>query len=447
MIGQSIPYNNIDEDTVLAPVISLPDGWKPRKLAELSKEFISGGTPATNRIELWGGTIPWTTSAPISKDDIILKQAQRFITERGILESATHIVSAGSLLVATRVGVGKAVVNVIDIAISQDLTGVVLNNSLAFPAFIAYQLKTERLQNILHGYKRGTTIKGISRFDLQTLEIYLPSLPEQRAIAHILQTVQDTIEARCREIELEQERKAALMEYLFTHGTRHEQTKLSEIGKIPASWQVVRLGELCATDRGILQTGPFGSQLHAADYKECGIPVINPTHMGTNTVVEEQLPLISEQDAKRLSRHSLKEGDILISRRGDFSHYSYITERYAGWLCGTGCLLIRLNNSLMDNYFLSVYIGSEAVQNYLAYTAIGSTMPNLNTQILANLPVVLPPVSEQRAIAKLLQAAESKISAEKRELILLEELFDALLEELMTGRLSTIPLIEKESVS
>ena len=288
-----------------------------------------------------------------------------------------------------------------------------------------------------------SVIPSLQRGDIENFIVALPPLPEQRALARALQTVQDAIQARRNEIELERERKAALMQRLFMHGTRNEPTKQSEIGKMPESWEVVRLGNLCVNNLGLIQTGPFGSQLHASDYRDHGIPVVNPTHLGINTIIEDSLPLISKEDAERLSKHYLAEGDILMSRRGDFSRYSYITSRQAGWLCGTGCLLIRFNNPQVDNRFLAISIGAENVQRYLSYTAVGSIMPNLNTKILEGLPLAFPSTGdEQREIAGILSACDSKITPLEKELSLHEEFFRALLDELMTGRLSAPPLVE-----
>ncbi len=250
-------------------------------------------------------------------------------------------------------------------------------------------------------------------------------------------------EARQRELVLERERKAALMEYLFTHGTRGEATKQTEIGEIPESWHVTTLGELCEADLGIIQTGPFGSQLHASDYIRAGIPVVNPTHLLFNGIETDRLPHISAELANNLSRHYLLKGDILISRRGDFSRFAYIGSDQAGWLCGTGCLLVRLANPAIDNYFLAISISLEPTQNYLKQAAVGSIMPNVNTRILSQMPVLLPGIEEQRRIAEVVRSCEEKIAGLEKEELLMDELFRAMLEELMTGRLSAVPLIEE----
>jgi type I restriction enzyme S subunit len=304
--------------------------------------------------------------------------------------------------------------------------------------FFVYMLNYLNIDQFIHGTTRGKLTQGV----MLKIPIPLPAYSEQCAIAHVLQTVQDAIQARHKELELERERKAALMQHLFTHGTRGEPTKQTEIGEMPESWNLVNLRDLCANNMGLIQTGPFGSQLHASDYKEDGIPVVNPTHLGINTIIEDHLPLISQEDAGRLTKHYLLEGDILISRRGDFSRYAYITSRQARWLCGTGCLLVRLNNPRIDNYFLAISIGSENIQKYLSFNATGSIMPNLNTKILEGLLIVLPSIEEQHDIANLIYACDSKIAALEKEIALQEELFRALLDELMTGRLSILPLVE-----
>mgnify|MGYP001342073569 CR=1 FL=1 len=193
-------------------------------------------------------------------------------------------------------------------------------------------------------YTAGVSVPTLNRNLVHPVKVCIPPLPEQRAIARALRAVQGAREARLRELALERERKAALMEHLFTHGTRGEATKMTEIGEMPESWDVVELSNLCIERQGFIQTGPFGSQLHSSDYRECGIPVVNPTHLGYNTINEEYLPFIDKKDADRLSKHYLINGDILISRRGDFKRYSYITDHQSGWLCGTGCILIRVNN-------------------------------------------------------------------------------------------------------
>lgn len=173
----------------------IPKTWELKKLEEISVEFVSGGTPSTSKDEYWNGDIPWMTSAFITEREV--KTGQRFITNEGLKKSATKIVPKNNLLVATRVGIGKAAVNRIDIAISQDLTGIILDNNKAIPDFIYWHIVNSGKR--LKSMAQGSTIKGILREDLQKISIPLPPLPEQQKIAEILSSVDKRIETLKKE--------------------------------------------------------------------------------------------------------------------------------------------------------------------------------------------------------------------------------------------------------
>jgi type I restriction enzyme S subunit len=107
------------------------------------------------------------------------------------------------------------------------------------------------------------------------------------------------------------------------------------------SWNEQTLGEICDEVNGVIQTGPFGSQLHESDYIPAGVPVVMPKNIVDGRVSKEDIAQISDENAKRLGRHVLLAGDIVYGRRGDIGRRALITEREDGWFCGTGCLTAR----------------------------------------------------------------------------------------------------------
>jgi len=184
----------------------IPEDWEVVRLREVALDFLGGGTPSTNVREYWDGEIPWTTSSIIEEGKVcILKNGQRYITQLGYENSSTKIVPAFNLLVGTRVGVGKVAINEIDIAINQDLTGIIINREKINLFYLAYTLTSPRCQAFFNNYKRGATIKGIPRSDLETMLIPLPPLSEQQDIAEILQTIDQKIEIEKRKKELYEE--------------------------------------------------------------------------------------------------------------------------------------------------------------------------------------------------------------------------------------------------
>jgi restriction endonuclease S subunit len=162
-------------------------------------------------------------------------------------------------------------------------------------------------------------------------------------------------------------------------------------GAIPEHWELTTLGEVCRRGGGNIQTGPFGSQLHAADYVPVGVPSIMPTNIGENRIIEDGIVRITEADANRLGQHRLGTGDIVYSRRGDVEKRALIRAREEGWFCGTGCLKVRLGSGVVDPLFASFYLGHPSVKEWIVRHAVGATMPNLNTSIMSAVPFALPP--------------------------------------------------------
>jgi type I restriction enzyme S subunit len=173
---------------------------------------------------------------------------------------------------------------------------------------------------------------------------------------------------------------------------------------------------------GNVQTGPFGSQLHASDYVEDGIPSIMPKNIGENHIDTMDIARVSRKDAERLNRYRVQIGDIVYSRRGDVERRALIREAEDGWLCGTGCLRVRFGDRTVDPTYVSYYLGHPQVRAWIVRHAHGATMANLNTSILSSLPLALPPIDEQRAIAHILGTLDEKIELNRQMNLTLDEI-------------------------
>jgi type I restriction enzyme, S subunit len=182
------------------------------------------------------------------------------------------------------------------------------------------------------------------------------------------------------------------------------------------SWSKSTIGDLCDEGQALIQTGPFGSQLHAHDYEPIGVPVVPTEAIGRRRLRTEGLPKVSTATAERLSRHKLKEGDILFARRGvQATGLSAIVEKeHEGWLCGTGAILLRLSSPDVDAEFLSFALSSEVSMAWLKSHAVGAVMPNLNEGVISRFPLLLPSIAEQQAIAHILGTLDDKIELNRR---------------------------------
>lgn len=149
------------------------------------------------------------------------------------------------------------------------------------------------------------------------------------------------------------------------------------------------LGSIIDEWGGVIQTGPFGSQLHQHDYADEGVPVVMPKDIRDGRIDENGIARIPENKANQLSRHFLKTGSVVFPRRGEIGKCAYIREEQAGFLCGTGCIKIEPPEEILRSKFLYYYLGLRQCIEWLERNAIGTTMLNLNTKILAGLKVPL----------------------------------------------------------
>jgi type I restriction enzyme S subunit len=277
---------------------------------------------------------------------------------------------------------------------------------------------------------------------------------EQRAIANILGTLDDKIELNRQTNETLEAMARALFKSWFIDfdpvrakaegrrpsGMDAETAKLfpsefeeSELGEIPKGWRATTLGAEAERCGGVIQTGPFGSQLHASDYVPEGVPVVMPKDISARRVSTADIARIREEDAGRLSRHRLLVGDIVYSRRGDVERHALIGERETGWLCGTGCLLVRLGPNWPSPLFASMALDRPETRAWITQHAIGATMPNLNTGILAAVPLVVPPDAVIAAFARAADQLQALVVARDTESATLAKTRDALLPRLLSG--------------
>lgn len=209
----------------------------------------------------------------------------------------------------------------------------------------------------------------------------------------------------------------------------------SWLGAVPKGWKASSLAAVLSSSGGNIQTGPFGSQLHASDYVLGGVPVVMPKDIAQRRVLVNSIARVRPSDVERLARHKLLPGDVVFSRRGDVERHAFISETERGWLCGTGCLLLRPGKSWPSPAFFSLLLDTPHIKSWLVQHAVGATMPNLNTGILGSVPVVQPSNLLLEAFERTVSALEASRAENAVTLQVLGDLRDALLPRLVSGQL------------
>jgi len=297
--------------------------------------------------------------------------------------------------------------------------------------FAGYMLKDPQMVSVFRQRSQGLVSDtwNLKYESFAQIPCVIPPLPEQKKIAEILSGIDKYINVLRQEILKLDTAGNAFSKELLTEETNSSKDSL--YGKIPSHWGESTLAEVLGGEN--LQTGPFGSQLHAHEYTREGIPVIMPQDMRNCAVITDKIARIPLERTTSLQKHKVEVGDILFSRRGDIGRHALISDNEKGWICGTGCLRARPRGR-MNPMFLSELLGHRFALEWLNANAVGQTMLNLNTSILGQLPVIVPPIDEQKRIACFLDSISVRGKKIAGQAALAEKLKAALAADLLSGR-------------
>jgi type I restriction enzyme, S subunit len=290
-----------------------------------------------------------------------------------------------------------------------------------------------RVANIYGVTGTQTTIAHLPQEKLEELQIPAPTISEQRAIAQVLQTVQRGAEVRQRELALERERKAALMEHLFTHGTRGGKIKQTEIGEIPEGWAIEILGD-------VAQQMQYGLSLRGS--ADGAVPILRMSNLIKGRVDAPDLQRVSI-GADLLRSFSVRKGELLFNRTNSqgLVGKTAIFSLEGTYVFASYLIRIRIDESKADSMFVNAYLNRESVLRRVRGLATrGVSQSNISASKLARFRIPIPPQDEQRAIASVFAGCDLKIRALQREITVAEELFGTMLEGLMTGRLTPVSI-------
>lgn len=223
----------------------------------------------------------------------------------------------------------------------------------------------------------GTTFKAITQNVVKNIEVPVPSIEEQERIVFKIEELFSKLDASVAEL---QTAKGKLKVY--------RQAVLKAVFKDVTQKGLVEISEIVED----IRIGPFGTMLHKADYIYGGIPVINPQHIKNLSVTPSEKVTVSQEKSTELASYQLKENDVIMGRRGEMGRVAAISKAEAGWICGTGSIFFRLKPEY-DAVFYSQILSSPDTVHYLEDHATGTTMKNLNEDIVKHIPV--PKITKQ----------------------------------------------------
>lgn len=220
--------------------------------------------------------------------------------------------------------------------------------------------------------------------------------------------------------------------------------KNTEIGEIPEDWEVRTINSFCS-----VKTGPFGSMLHAEDYVAKGTPIVTTEHFknGILPLVGKDIPQVGIEDLKRMSSYTLTKDDIVFSRVGSVDINALVTVRQKGWLFSGRVLRVRPFKQT-DSLYLHYGLLKHSVRSDIVSRAVGLTMASINTKILGETELSLPPLNEQHRIASALTSIDNLISSLGKLIEKKKNIKQGTMQQLLTSKTRlkgfTEPWVEKK---
>lgn len=207
--------------------------------------------------------------------------------------------------------------------------------------------------------------------------------------------------------------------------------KQTEVGVIPEDWEEKSIHEIA-----VIQTGPFGTLLKAAEYSGAdGVPLISVGEIREGFLrITDQTPKVPDKVIRRLPQYVLKKGDIVFGRKGSVDRSALIQPQQEGWFLGSDGIRVRPSKNYHSG-FLAMQFQTSRVKDWLLQNAIGTTMPSLNQQILKKVIIPFPPtLAEQEAITEALRDADALVESLEQLIIKKRQIKQGAMHELLTGK-------------
>ena len=382
------------------------EGWEYKKLGEIAsfingdrgknypsaKDFVEDGVPFINAGHLCNGIINF--------------DKMNYITYNKYSSLGSGKIQQHDILFCLRGSLGKfAIVKEKSLGAIASSLVIIRPSQIVDDRFIAHFLSTPKLQEYIDSNNNGSSQPNLSAKSVASFIIPLPPKSTQLSIVSELDKINELIRLKKEQLKDYDNLAQSIFYEMFGDPVENEK-----------GWEVKKIGDLA-----IVKTGPFGSMLHKEDYITDGIPLINPVHLKDFKIVPDKEFTISKEKACDLKNYMLQNNDVVFARRGDIGRCAIVSKTEHGYLCGTGSLFVRFTEDI-ESVFIMYIVRCESFSKHLVSKAKGATMLNINSNTIADLGIILPPLPLQHLFAQRIEQIERQKSAVQKSITDLETL-------------------------
>ena len=386
--------------------------WREFKIKDIA-DVVGGGTPSTAINEYWNGDIPWLTPKDLTGYiRNFISHGERFIAKKGLENSSARLLPKGTVLLTSRAPIGYVAIAENEICTNQGFKSLVPNPDKAHNLFLLYWIKSnvEYLQSI----GTGTTFQEISGSVLKDVDIILPPLPEQKAIAEVLSSLDDKIDLLTRQNKTLEDIAQAYFRKWFIEEARDE-------------WITGRLGDLCE----VITKGTTPTTIKK-NFVNNGINFLKVESISdSGAFLEDKFMHIDEETHNLLKRSQLKENDVLCSIAGTIGRIARVSKEILPANVNQALAIIRAKKYFRFIYYL---LKSDIFQNEIHSRIVESVQANLSLSEISSIEIAIP----EELINKFelfVAPIDDKVQNNKNQIRILSKLRDTLLPKLISGEI------------
>ena len=350
--------------------------WEVESIKDVA-DFMGGGTPSSSNESFWQGTIPWVSSSDIVENDIKNISISRYITEEAIAHSATKLCPAPSILIVSRVGVGKIALSKEAICTSQDFCNLI--NIKVEPIFLTYCLSQIMKRKSME--VQGTSIKGITTSEIQKISINIPSLQEQKKIGKILSLLDERIATQNKIIEDLKKLKSAIIEKLYSEiqGKEYSYRQLFDV----------------VNERN--KQMEYSNILSASQEK--------------GMINRDDLNLDIQFERSNINTYKIvRAGDYVIHLRSFQGGFAFSDK---SGVCSPAYTILRPNSFLEYSYLSNYFTSQRFIKSLIIVTYGIRDGRSINVDEWLSMKITIPSKEHQQYIVKMIGSFDRKIESEE----------------------------------
>ena len=374
------------------------------KLGEVCT-IVSGSTPKTSVTSYWDGNIKWITPAELNEDTFYIMDSVRHITEEGKEKTGLSYLPTGTVILSSRAPIGKTAIAGCEMCCNQGFKNLICSDAI-YNEYLYFFLKSKT--DYLNSLGRGATFKEISKSIVESIEIPLPEVNQQKEIAEKFKKLEQLISLRKQQLAKLDELVKAQFANTFENDANFHTDYMENLSEF-------------------VTVGIANSATHA--YAEHGVVMLRNQNIKENHLDDTELVYIEPKFADKYKSKKLEANDILVTRTGYPGIACVVPQKYTGSQTFT-TLIIRLKKGTnASSCYICHYINSSHGKKYVSGTKVGVAQQNFGAKVLAKMPVIVPPIELQNQFATFVARIDQQKQTVQQSLEKLELMKKALMQE------------------